>query len=161
MGILNQVGTAVAAVALAAACRKAPAPSPQARVPSATPPASSAAVLRQSAAWVLDGHPQFRGRAVIQGDQLVLAFDTMGDGPEHQGVVVDSLSVAALPGEELVTSCGLSPTSHGADTVGLAADSTPVLYKRPRLAWHLDARTNRLEVISPTSLLCHHEVPVE
>lgn len=159
--MLSKVGTAVAAVTLSAACRNAPAPSPQSQVPSTTPSSGSAAVLRESDEWVLEGHPQFGGRAVIQGDQLALAFDTMGDGPEHRGVVVDSLSVAALAGEELVTSCGLSPTSHGGDTVGLAADSTPGFYKRPRLAWHLDARTNRLDVISPVSLLCHHEVPVE
>jgi len=85
----------------------------------------------------------------------------MGDGPAHHWVTVDSLQVAALPDEDLVTTCGRSSASRAGDTVALVAESSRTTYRQPRLAWFLDVRSNRIRSIAVESLMCTREVPAE
>ena len=143
-------------VSMFACKRDSPVPQAAASTEAARPlsaPAARADTSREWAEWGIDGHPQFAGRALIRGSRLVVALDTMGDGPAHRWVPTDSVITDMSDKETFSTDCRRDSTSSQ-EIVGLVLYTDTASTQIPRLAWFLDLGTNKVLSIRPDSLRC-------
>ena len=111
--------------------------------------------------WVINGHPQFAGRFAIKGVRLLLALDTMGDGPAHRWIPVDSVMTQVAKNETFSVQCGRDPSASAGDLVGIVFDSDTTSVQVPRLAWLLDLGANKVRSVKPDSIRCLFEGPVD
>ena len=111
--------------------------------------------------WVINGHPQFAGRFSIKGVRLLLALDTMGDGPAHPWIPVDSVTAEVAKNETFSMQCGRDPRGSAGDLVGIVFDSDTTSVQVPRLAWLLDLGENKVRSVKPDSIRCLFEGPVD
>ncbi len=111
--------------------------------------------------WAINGHPQFAGRFSIKGFRLLLALDTMGDGPAHRWIPVDSVMAEVAKNETFSMQCGRDPSAYAGDLVGIVFDSDTTSVQVPRLAWLLDLGENKVRSVKPDSIRCLFEGPVD
>ena len=111
--------------------------------------------------WVINGHPQFAGRFSIKGFRLLLALDTMGDGPAHRWIPVDSVMAEVAKNETFSMQCGRDPSAYAGDLVGIVFESDTTSTQVPRLAWLLELDENKVRSVKPDSLRCLFEGPVD
>ena len=111
--------------------------------------------------WVINGHPQFAGSFSIRSSRLLLALDTMGDGPAHRWVPVDSVVAEVAKNETFSMRCGRDSSTYEGDLVGIVFDSDTTSVQVPRLAWLLDLGENKVRSVKPDSIRCLLEGPVD
>jgi len=111
--------------------------------------------------WVINGHPQFAGRFSIKGFRLLLALDTMGDGPADRWIPVDSVMAEVAKNETFSMQCGRDRSAYTGDLVGIVVDSDTTSVQVPRLAWLLDLAENKVRSVKPDSMRCLFEGPVD
>jgi hypothetical protein len=129
--------------------------------PAGTPARGAPDTLGAWGSWILDGHPQFAGRFSIRGSRLLVVLDTMGDGPAHRWVPVDSVIDEVTKKETISTTCGHDTHSYSQETIGVVVDADTASVQVPRRAWFLDIGINKIRSLDPDSVVCVSEGVVD